>query len=228
MNKANELIQAINSNPKMAEDGRMANDLLREFQRGYPVKNLRPLLNCQEPEIVKTAIFIAAELGSKAASLLPLVSVLLDHPTNWVRSDAIDCILTCATRANEKEIATVITMLNDLNGAIRWKVLDFLTNASQEQLLAGLSYFEKHGSDSKHIQGLRWLTNKDGNDLNSIESLLCSDNQLERKYGAIAAARSAPSTIQPLLWAAKLVDEDVKDFADSMLKLRVSPNTSTP
>lgn len=227
MKKANELIRAIISNPKIAEDGKMVNDLLREFHRGYPVENLLLLFNRQEPEIVKTAIFIAAELGSKAASFLPIASEFLDHPINWVRSDAIDCILTCATEANGKEIASVITMLSDLEGAIRWKVMEFLTNASLGQLFAGLNYFEKHRPISEQIPGLRWLSSKDGSNLNSIESLLCSDNPLDRKYGAIAAARLAPSTIQPLLWAAALVDEDVRDFADSMLKIKVRPNIST-
>jgi hypothetical protein len=219
-NKARELIRTIMSDPKRAEDGELANDLLREFHRGYPVDNLRPLLCSPQVEVVKTAVFIAAELGNKAAPLLPAVFQLLNHPARWVRSDVIDTLLTCSTGRNQLEIAGVVSMLDDPDSAIRWKVMEFLSLVSLEQLRAGLEHFEMTKPDSPHIHGLRLLASDEGRNLERLASLVRSDNPMHRKYGVVAAARLGTTRNEPLVFASFIDDDDVKEFARSVLQLR--------
>jgi hypothetical protein len=158
MENAEVLIREIIANPQSAEDGRLANALLREFHRGYPINNLRRLLSSPEVEVVKTGVFIAAELGGKARPVLPDILSFLNHPAKWVRSDVIDSVLTCTTGRDEGEIARVVSMLNDPDPAIRWKVMEFLSRASLDQLKGALKYFEMDKADSSHTEGLCWLT----------------------------------------------------------------------
>jgi hypothetical protein len=221
MKKAEKLLREILSNPRSAEDGRCANDLLREFHRGFPPQKLRLLLSSPEVEVVKAGVFIAAELGSKAAPLLADIAKFLKHPAKWVRSDAIDCVLTCATQENENEIAAVVWMIDDPDEAIRWKVMEFLTRASSDQLRAALEYFETKDPQSLHVVGLRWLTSGGGRELAQIASWLCSEVPLRRRYAAVAAARTTSDGGEPLLLAASIDDDDVSQFADSMLKMRM-------
>jgi hypothetical protein len=56
-------------------------------------------------------------------------------------------------------------------------------------------------------------------DPEEITSWLRSSEPLRRKYGAVAAARIAATTRAPLEFASSLEDGDVKEFAQSMLKM---------
>src|SRR5689334_16854459 len=113
MKKADRLIEAIKADPASADDGLLANDLLREFQMGYPIENLRSLLSSRDDRIVRTGAFIASELGNSAVPLLADVTRLLTHPTRTVRADAICSVLTCSTGKDEDAIASVVAMLDD-------------------------------------------------------------------------------------------------------------------
>jgi len=222
--KAEQLIRKLISNPDSGNDGVLGNDLLREFHRGYPLENLRELLLSADDQVVKTGVFIASELGAKATPLLGYVVTLLTHPLKVVRFDAIDSVLTCTTGINEREIAAVISMYDDAEGAVRWKVLDYLSRLSEAQLQGALRHFEKTAPDSDHVACIRWLTGDCGRNPNEILSFLRSEKALPRKYGVVGATRLAVLNREPLEFAASVQDEDVKQFASSMLKLTIATN----
>jgi hypothetical protein len=214
-----QLIEALIRDPDICDSGIIPNELLREFHRGYPIENLRLLLSSRNRKVVRAGIFIASELGSEAAPLLDQVLSLLRHPDPIVRFDAIDSMLTCTTSNDEKEIAAVVLMLDDSEGPVRRKVLDFLSRASAEQLLAGLRYLEKTEPDSTHVAGLRWLTGSGRMEAGEIASFIRSDNAVSRRYGVVAAAKMAVLNCQPLELASTATDQDLNLFAKDVLEL---------
>jgi hypothetical protein len=234
MNRADELIETLTSTPDRADDGLLANDLLGEFHRGFPVERLRPLLRSKNATVVRAASFIADELGAKAAPLLDTVFDLLNYPDRHVRGDVIGTMLTCTTVKNEKQLAAVIMLLEDSDWPIRWKTMEFMSLASLDQLRAALRHLESSNPESEHVSGLRWLTSEGGRNPDQIRSWSESDYPLKRKYGVVAATRIASGhnrgrgfdfsggNAEPLIWAASVADDDIKQFASSILEMRAA------
>jgi hypothetical protein len=216
--KADQLITAIMLNPRSSDYGVRANHLLREFHRGFPVENLRPLLLSPDEEIVKTGVFIASELGSKAKPLLADVVGLLKHPNKAVRFDAIGSVLTCTTGKEPREIAAAVSLLDDTEGAVRWKAMDFLMRASEEHLRAALQYYDKTDPRSTHVEGLRFAIHEHSREPANVLAFINSENVLLRKYGVVVAARMASVNSGPLEAASTIEDEDIRVFARDMLE----------
>jgi hypothetical protein len=221
MTKAEQLIETICMHPNSTDDGSLANELLREFHRGFPVEHLRPLLLSENGKVVSTASFIVDELGSRARPLLKTMARLLSYPDRLVRADAIGSILTCATGENQSEIAAVISMLEDADWPIRWKTMEFLSLASLDQLRAALEHFARTKQGPNHVEGLRWLTSESARNPDELASWLRSNRTSQRRYGVVAAARMASTTTDLLVLASSIDDDDVKQFANSMLKMRI-------
>jgi len=133
--RAEKFTERILANPNSSQLGVIANDLLREYHRGYPVENLRSLLANRDECIVITGAWIASELGAKGTPLLADISRLIGHPQKKVRFSVIDCLLVWAGPSNQAELASVIGLLSDPEAGVRWKVMDFLSRATPEQLV---------------------------------------------------------------------------------------------
>lgn len=218
MNRADEIINRIKSNPDLADDGTLANDLLREFHRGAPVAKLRTLLLSENEKIIGVAAFVAEELGSQAHTLMPAMANLLKSDRNrFIRASAISCILVCATEANEMEIAKVVELLSDPDWPIRWKAMEFLSLASPDQLSAAVRFFQHTDPKIEHLAGLRLLLNREESVADEVISWLTSAKPLGRKYGVIAAARGFSTARAPLTKACSVGDDDVVRFAQSQL-----------
>lgn len=222
MSNADELITTLTTGTGHMDEGVLANDLLREFHRGYPVERLRPLLNSPNERVVKAAAFIASELGSKAAPLLDSLVGLLHYADGRVRSDAIISLITCTTGKHQKEIADVISMLDDPDWRIRHEVMEFMSRVSLEQLQAALRHFQNTEVNSAHVPTLNWVLSESGREPSQITAWLGNDSALARKYGVVAATRIASMNEGPLRVAAASEDDDVRRFADSMLQMRLA------
>jgi hypothetical protein len=207
-------------NPDLCDSGRVQNDLLRQFHRGYPVENLRSLLSHRDDKIVKAAVFVASELGSKASPLVREVARLLRHSAMVVRYNAIDSLLTCTKDTDEGEIAAVVSLLDDPEGAVRKKVMDFLARASEIQLQAALRWFGRDSPSSVHSIGLRGLISNSKWDMHEAMSVMKRDDVVLRKYGAVAIARMDLQNSDSLPFASATDDEDVRCFLNNVLELR--------
>jgi hypothetical protein len=217
--RAEELTERLVTDPRSSRAGVWMNDLLAEFHRGYPLENLRPLLLNDNAEVAKAGVWIASELGEKGKPLLTDVSPLLQHPDSKVRFSAIDCILLWADPSKGPELAAVVNLIEDPESRVRWKVMDFLSRATREQLVAALSYFEATNSRSKNIRGLRLLLDPGAANPNGATTALHDQDDVMRKYGVVLARRVAEINRDPLLYAASIDDLDVKDFADTSISL---------
>ncbi|MGH9497690.1 MAG: hypothetical protein ACRD3L_00960 [Terriglobales bacterium] len=189
--RAEELTERLVADPRASLAGVWMNDLLAEFHRGYPLQNLRPLLPNDNTEVVKVGAWIASELGEKGKPLLDDVALLMQHPDSKVRFSAIDCILLWADPSKGPELASVVNLIDDPESRIRWKVLEFLSRASREQLAAALSYIEGTNPQSKNIQGLRLLLGSGAQNPREATAALRDQDELMRKYGAVLARRVA-------------------------------------
>lgn len=217
--RADTILNLIVKDPRSGQVDVLSNDLVKEFHRGYPLLNLRPLLLSPDAMLVSAGVWIASELGEKGKPLLNDVSALLRHPEKDVRFEAINCLLVWATPSNPSELASVITLIDDPERSVRWKVMDFLARASKEQLRAGLSALQITEPKSTRVGGLEWLLSPESLDPEGVMTALQSQDAVFRKYGAIAARRLSKFNKAPLLYAASVPDPDVKNFADSGLKL---------
>lgn len=212
-------IRQLSSNLGPDERGALITDLLREFHRGCPLRCLRPLLLSDDNDVVTAGAFIAAELGAAAKPLLPDVVALLVHPAKWVRSDAIDVVLVCATGSDGSAIAAVLPLVEDTERGVRFKALAFLARASGDQLQAALGHLMAAEPASRHLVPLRWFTNLSPRDSAQVTNALDGSDALLRKYAGAAAVRISGYAIAPLLCAARNGDEDVSGFCTHELEL---------
>jgi hypothetical protein len=195
-----------------------ANQLLREFFRGYPVENLKLLLQSWNVDVLRAAVWIASELGIKSRPLLRDVAALLKHADPQVRIDAIDCALSSAGLGDGDVIAAVLSRLGDPIGVVRLKAADFVIRASEEQLGEAVTYFDRKGDTSSEVAcGIRWLMSADARDQAAISARLANRSALTRKMGLAAAARIYESNDAPLRAAARVDDPDIREISTMVL-----------
>lgn len=211
MEIAETLMEEIEKAPRGVRAEQAANDLLREFFRGYPVEHLRFFLNSQDVDVVSTGVWIASELGERNKSILADVLRLLDHPVKKVRFWALDCLFW-ATPENSADFAKGVTMLEDVESSIRWKALDLTARLSASQLEAALNGIKLSNPTSDHLTGLEFLLNQDSRDPDLIISNLKSASPILRKYGLIAAVRSPGLANEALEYAKSIQDPDIQSF----------------
>ncbi|MGI5488528.1 hypothetical protein [Microtetraspora malaysiensis] len=196
--------------------GPAANDLLSELYAGYPVENLTRLLHSGDDRILPTATWLLSELGGLAAPLIGEVPALLSSPIRSVRYQAIAVVLDNADERHGPVIAQVMNLSRDPEGAVRWKVLEFLAEATVEQLEAGASCLPP----GPLKQLAEWLILQDGEepDLAGIVIRLEAGDPVTRLFAAAAAASLSDEQDAHLLERAALVEEEeIRSFAQERL-----------
>lgn len=212
MEKADQLLDVVEATGSDAA----ANQLLNEFFRGYPLRNLERLLESDKEHSVKAGIWIASELGSAAGTLLPMIARLLTHHSRYVRFVALDSVLLNAGAGDAAALAAAVSLLRDPDDAVRWKSLQFLTRASPEQL--NVSVMAQ--ADAELATLTTWLVGITESPLRDteIEQRLFSESSLTRIFAVCAAARAGKNSHDLLHIAASSSDTDVLTFAEEQLK----------
>ncbi|MEV0379286.1 hypothetical protein [Nonomuraea sp. NPDC050643] len=212
-----DLIERIRTHPDDGDIvGVAANDLLSELYAGYPVENLTRLLHSGDDRILPTAAWLLSELAELAEPLMDEVPALLSSPIRTVRYDAIAVVLENADERHGPIVAQVMNLSGDPESAIRWKVLEFLTEASIEQLEAGASALPP----GQVRELAEWLILQDTEepDLPGIVIRLEEGDPVTRLFAAAAAASLSDEQDTSLLQRAALVDqEEIRSFAQERL-----------
>jgi hypothetical protein len=202
-------------------NGQAASHLLQEFGDGYPLDRLHLLLESESEEAVAAGAFIAAELGVGGAPLLTEAARLLERTfatvsrRRWVQSDVVDVIVVNATPEHGALIARAVRLIEDVDEAARWTALNFLVNASKDQLGAALPYL----ANTSIARYLAWLLDSEdtpGRDQDILAKLGDAD-PLTRRFAAAAAARLSQHDVVLLQRAADSSDVDVRSFAEHKL-----------
>jgi hypothetical protein len=187
-------------------------ELLAEFDRGYPINNLRRLLRSDQDRVIKAGAWIISELGQGAAPLMADVEALLRHPLRYARFFALDAVLAAASPSHGKVISRAIRLIDDSDEAVRWKAMQFLSRATPQQLKAGL----RHLNEIRIARLVKWLLEDAPAD--DIVNALSGSDASKRRFGAIAAARIAAATRVPLEHAASSGDLEIRSFAQQFLE----------
>ena len=199
------------------EEGRAANDLLREVIRGYPAQNLSRLIHSDRATAVASGAFVVSELRAQAAQIIDEVDFLLGHPLRDARFDAIDAALTAASAEHGAILAKAVMLVDDADQAVRWKALRFLANSTPDQLTAAAPCLE-----DRHVASLvTWLASagSDPAGLPDIRSRLHDPDKATRMFAAAAAARVGGTSRQALEDAAMSDDSDVRSFAEGEIEI---------
>ncbi|MFC4118729.1 hypothetical protein [Nonomuraea zeae] len=211
-----DLIERIRTHS--AEDGVVgpaANDLLDELFKGYPVENLTRLLHSDDEVVVRTGAWVLSELGELAAPLMDEVPALLASPIRNVRYFAIEVVLASADEQHGPAIAQVLNLSADPDGALRWKVLNFLAEATVEQMQAGAA-----GLNPGQVRELaEWLVLQETGepDPAGVTVRLEVGDPVTRLFAAAAAAWLSDEDLSLLERAATVEDEEIRSFAQERL-----------
>lgn len=216
MDYAKHLIERIASAPQHDRVGVLSNELLREFQRGYPLDDLEALLKNNNEDMVVVAVWIASELGERCRPLLADVLPLLEHPMQRIRFWTLDCLFW-ALPQDGCYVARAIKLLNDPEVGIRRKVLDLLFRFSREQLEGAYHCAGQDALNPTLLKGLRWFLSDDALDPARIRQALESSDAIFRKFAAAAAARLHKQQKEPLVCASAVADPDISIFASRLL-----------
>ncbi len=105
---------------------RVAGDLAREFERGYPVDRVFKLLDSEDPEAVRSGAFIAQEIGKLVAPIADRLCLYLGHPTPWVRSDLFDAITNSGPPYSPVAVSAIETLTTDSDQGISRRAAVFM------------------------------------------------------------------------------------------------------
>lgn len=217
MDYAKHLIERIAAAPEHDRVGTLANELLREFQEGYPLDDLRQLLKSNNEQLVAIAVWITSELGVNCRPLLPDVVPLLAHPMQRVRYWALDCLFWTSPE-NGCDLARAFNLLSDSESGIRRKVLDLLFRLSAEQLEAAYVCGRHVILQPSIRDGLAWVLSADSMVPDKVEFAFRNPDPIHSKFGVVAAARLSESHPELLLRASTVNDADAREFAVRILR----------
>ncbi|MFI9557200.1 hypothetical protein [Nonomuraea endophytica] len=196
--------------------GPAANDLLGELYAGYAVENLSRLLHSDDEAVVGTGAWLLAELAEFAAPMMEEIPALLSHRNRIVRYYATAVVLENADERHGPVIAQVIAQSQDPESAIRWKVLEFLTESSVEQLEAGASCLPP--GQLRDLTEWLVLQEDEEPDTSGIITRLAASDPVTRLFAAAAATSlSDPDDMSLLEHAARAEDEEIRSFAGERL-----------
>ena len=177
--------------------GKLGNDLLREFQRGYPLSKLRRLLKSKNEDVVRIGSWIVAELGSDARPLFADIIELLKHSYPKVRFWALESIIVLAGTEDGPTVNRALDLVEDPVPGIRWKAMQLLARVSDATLQAALKTTTADQWKRKH--DLTLLTNVAAlGDAQRITLELESSDAVTQRYAVAAAARLANRNPAPL------------------------------
>jgi HEAT repeat protein len=209
-------------------DGRTANALLSDFFRRRPIIELREALSSQNQRVVKHAIWIASELGSKAVDLLNVIDPLLRHPLPYVRYLALEVVLVCAGQEHSATLASAITLLRDENTSVRKNAINFCSRASFEQLEAGIEKLSEESwiRTADWLHSLRWILSSDSSDPDKVRAAASSSESSMHLVGVIAAARLGNEGIKILSNVRSSGDDAIRRFIKDWLELHLDSDTN--
>lgn len=208
-----------------AEASEAANELLNSIFNGASVELVRRLVRCGEAQAVNAGAWIISELATDAAPLRDEIALLLKNPARNARFFAMDAVLVAEFDNDGPLIANVAELIDDPDGAVRWKALRTLSRIDLERLSHAVPYL----ADPRLKEHAQWLAGSGGKLISQSDILtrLSDKDKTTRMFAAAAAARLAPLDTQPLQHASESNDPDISSFAQdeyTMLRKPRKPN----
>lgn len=193
----------------------VANDLLNEFFRGYPIGKLTVLLRSDNEQVVQSGAWIASELAREAKPIIGELVTLFDSPNIRVRYYAIETVLTAATEHDEEVTARAVSLIADSEPPVRRASFELLARADAAVLAASLPFIV----DRQIAALLEWALEVESESRadDEIASRLREPDGLGRVFAVVAAARIYGRNPHYLQLAASLGESDAQYLAASEL-----------
>ena len=184
-----EMIEALLRDRPEAADGRIVNDLLSEFWRGYPIENLRRLF---VPPARGDAAFLVSELGEKARPLIREIAELVSDERPRIRGDAISALSMCTTWEDGWAVSKIVMALGDPHDGVRRMATGALRYMESKTLQAGFEYLHEKQPNSAYARfknAFLMLERRPGQAAATLQRLLTADDTITRLFGAAMAVR---------------------------------------
>lgn len=211
---ADELLKSLLENKSnCASCGVLLNDLLEEFYRGYPLKNLVKIAHSHDVEVIKAAAWLLSELREESHLILPKVKHLINSDNKTIRFLMIRYLMS------SDEIDTLIEVthfLNDSELSNRWMVFDSLVHMKDSTIKACAQKISMHDKLSAFSIGFEILQKKHDSDtlielLNEIEL----KDKILRKFIFATCLRNGLDEVCLLKYAENICDTDLVQFLET-------------
>jgi hypothetical protein len=212
--RGDELLARVLSGDEWASG--IANDLLDEFFRGYPIERLVTVLRSDDEKVVQSGTWIASELAKDARPILRYLLPLFSSPNIRVRYYCVETVLTAATDEDGEVVGTAVSLITDCERPVKRMAFELMARADSAPLAAGISYIR----DPEMAALLKWVleVERGSRDSDEIESRLRESDGVERLFAVVAAARIYRRSPQYLRLAASLSESDAQWLAASELQ----------
>lgn len=184
-----EMIEALLRDGPEAADGKIANDLLSEFWRGYPIENLRRLFVSSARG---DAAFLVSELGEKARPLIREIAELVDDERPRIRGDAISALSMCTTWEDGWAVSKIVMALDDPHDGVRRTATNALRYMESSTLQAGFEYLHEKMPNSAYARfknAFMMLERRPERAAATLQRLLAANDRITRSFGAAMAVR---------------------------------------
>ncbi len=222
--KGRSLFLELNNNPKDFREQGKEYDLLQEYYNGYPLKSLFILLNSNDNNILKVAIWIASELGSKNCNLLiDSILPIMNHNDLGIKYFAMECILLGTDISNHDKFAFLIKELDDKESYIRLSAMILISKASSAQIQASLTHpiLKSLANYKLHQKGINLLIEVESVHSSEIISMLNSFEPLIQRYAAIAARLKKNQDSEIIGHLLMNSNKDIKEFGEYIKEVEV-------
>ncbi|MHB1157164.1 MAG: hypothetical protein ACYC26_10030 [Phycisphaerales bacterium] len=196
------------------------NELLSLFFKGLPIAMLGELLRHANERVVSGALFFAEELGGNASHVLDEIIGHVHDQNPRLRISAFDAICNVITCGHESVFIHVVRGMHDTDWHCRKMAMLWMMRVPETWLSATLQAMQEDGSDPDIQAGLRMLLGESCRDITQIKTWILDGTPLVRKFGMIAAGRSAEFHPQLLELAAQSEDADLRECATVQIHFR--------
>lgn len=170
-------------------DGEVAENLLEAFWQGYDVANLSPLLRSDDNRVQFWAAYILKELGKRAETIVADTVELISHPSEELRSSAIENLLSCYEKAGAVAAGRIVARYTLENARIRREIINYVARMPLAVLQDGIATIDDAMLHERHTRGVRILVDAGIGTEGEILSCLTSNDELLRAYAVAAAIR---------------------------------------
>ncbi|MER9892369.1 hypothetical protein NKJ40_09710 [Mesorhizobium sp. M0119] len=179
--------------PGYEGDSELTFALQSEFNKGFPLENLRPLLTSDNLYTQAAAAYLVAEANSKMSykmnCVVAEIADLLDSESSGIRFDAIEALLGCTTPADGAVLGRLMLRLDDEHAGVRWRVVQFICLAERWQLRLAVENAATLRPDS----AFKTLVNAYGQynmpSAKDLPRLLANPDAVLRRFAAAVAIR---------------------------------------
>lgn len=214
--RADQLIHELIAEPRRFADSGRAYELLQTYFSGASISTLRPLLRSSDLIVQRAAAFVVSELGAEGIQVLDDVVSLMESNDRYLVFHAMESVAECARGARASEFMHIVAKLEDPDDVLRSLSMFLMSNAEASQLAAACALIEGGKLHSDHKEGICLLMDASAPD-EAVHTLVHSDKPLNRRYGAVAAARLYDRSPRLIDEAQASEDADVVSFVRSFL-----------